>query len=136
MVKDDQFDKLDSAKKLEMMLSLNEDQITNEAKEYFSKIKEEDYQKNDLLEAVELLSSRGNEKEEMIIYSPIELSDNIRKSINQIIENKIKNKIRIVFKIDEDLILGCRVEYKNQIQDYSLSKMSLPLINSLLKKVN
>jgi len=136
LIDDAQFNELAPKGKLRLLLDLNEDQITNRASELFTRLSEEDFTKNDLSEAVELLKQRGIENEEMIICTPIQLSDQARKVITKIIGDKIKNNVRIVFKVDEEIVLGCRIEYKNRVQDYSLTNTSLPFINSQLNKIS
>lgn len=135
LVDSDKFKKLNSGQRIELIFNLNEDQMTGRAKNFFRQLIQDDFSKEDLLEALDLLSHRGNDNEEVIIYSPVLISTESMKDISKSMVDKMGREVRVVYKVDPELILGCRIEYANQIKDYSFAQQSLSLINAKLNTI-
>jgi F0F1-type ATP synthase delta subunit len=129
LIPDQQFDHLTPEKKTEVIFELNEDQLTGRDCNCFRQMQTIDYNKQDLLEAVELITKDSNSVPELILLTPLEFSESFRDQSEKIISEKIKTPVRIIFKIDSSLILGCKIEFRQKIYDFSFQGQALPLIN-------
>lgn len=69
---------------------------------------------------------------EIFFYSPVELNQTSEKSIHSKIVHFFGGKPRIVYLIDEDLIAGCKIIFKNQSFDLSLKNRYPKMITKYL----
>jgi len=79
------------------------------------------------------LKERCESKGEAQFFSAVELSDEFREELRRKIDQKFGDVMRIVFKVNPDLITGFVINYKDEVYDYSLKKLSNEIIVNLVK---
>lgn len=131
--------KLKGEDRLKIIVSMIEDESSKQSLDFIEKV-----EKADLLETlmesnfkvlVSHLQSVVNDTEEILVQSPGVVSQKARRDIEKRLESFHKNKFRIVYQINEELVSGVLVKYNGDEYDYSLKSNSHILINNLLAKV-